>query len=141
MPQPLQRLEEKRQGSRWRRAAVWERRTRPWCRRRPARRGGAAQRCASRYFFAEAFFAIRDFCRAALFLWMMPRAAALSSADAAANALVEVESWAEAFLTSVFNLDLTARFRMRLFSDARVHFMAALILGTNRSSRLIGKNP
>lgn len=84
---------------------------------------------------------MRDFCRAALFLWMMPRAAALSSADEAAKAEVAVESCADAFLTRVFNFDLTARLRIRRFSDARVHLMAALILGTNRSSSLIGKNP
>jgi hypothetical protein len=80
-------------------------------------------------FFAV-FFAMRDFCRAALFLWMMPRAAALSSADDAVNTEASSAFSVPAFLTSVFNLVFADRLRLRRFSEARVHLIAALMLGT-----------
>jgi hypothetical protein len=83
--------------------------------------------------FLVVFLAMRDFCRAALFLWMMPRAAALSSADDAVFTVAVSASSAPAFLTSVFNFDFAERLRLRRFSEARVHLIAALILGTKYS--------
>src|SRR5690348_10761181 len=79
---------------------------------------------------AFARFASRDFFLFALFLWMMPRAAALSSAAEAALRSAAPAFCADAFFASVFNLLVTERLRLRRFSDARVHLMAALIFGT-----------
>ena len=77
---------------------------------------------------AAARFASRDFLRLALFLWMMPRAAALSCADAAAltsASLGEAAAFRYKLLSAVF----TAALRVRRFSDARDHFFAESILG------------
>ena len=86
------------------------------------------------YFFdaAAARLASRDFLRFALFLWMMPRAAALSWADAAAVTFSLVGA-STAFLYEDFSDVLTPRLRLRRFSDARAHFLAELMLGKPRS--------
>src|SRR5476651_1107835 len=89
-------------------------------------------------FFAD-FFAMRDFCRAALFLWMMPRAAALSSADEAVFTVWTSAVSAPAFLTRVFNFVFADKLRLRRFSEARVHLIAALILGTKCSLIALAK--
>ena len=82
------------------------------------------------YFFAAAAarFASRDFLRLALFLWMMPRAAALSCADADAFTLCAVGE-SVAFLYRDLRDVFTLRLRLRRFSDARAHFFADGILG------------
>jgi len=89
-------------------------------------------------FFAV-FFAMRDFCRAALFLWMMPRTAALSSAEDAVLTVSTSAVSAPAFLTKVFNFVFADKLRLRRFSEARVHLIAALILGTKCSLIALAK--
>ncbi len=92
---------------------------------------------AWRTYALLACFARRDFLRFALFLWMIPRAAALSNAEAACFITSGFAAGAAAFLKMVFNLVLTSRFRLRRFSDARVHFRADLILGNNISLQIV----
>ena len=87
------------------------------------------------YAFAVfARFAIRDFLRFALFLWIIPRAAALSKADDAALWSETEAPSAVAFLARVLSLLVIDKLRFRRFSEARVHLMAALILGTRSLS-------
>src|SRR5580700_10651281 len=102
------------------------------------------RRARRQAFAVFARFAMRDFLRLALFLWMMPRTAALSSADEAALTSAAVAPCAVAFFASVFSLLVISRLRFRRFSDARVHLIAALMLGTRFLSipgRCLGQNP
>ena len=85
--------------------------------------------CAERYFAAAAArFARRDFLRFALFLWMMPRAAALSCAESLALTKPRFGS-AAALRYELLRAAFTAALRARRFADARAHFLAEWILG------------
>lgn len=70
----------------------------------------------------------------------MPRAAALSNAEITSVMLSAAAPSADAFLNSVFSLVLTAALRLRRFSEARVHFIAALIFGTGFGLRALGRD-
>jgi len=83
------------------------------------------------YFYAEAaaFFAILDFKRAALFLWISPLPAALSSFLTAASLVSAVAPSALACFITVLSWDLAALLRSCLTLETNTLFLADLILG------------